>query len=78
MVCCILPQKHLLHYDITAVQQCAEEVLGEVAKAGGQSIVAHTFSNNGFILYQQLYTILQKQGKLDNFIKVSSAIFNKT
>lgn len=65
----ILPHRYIFSYDIPAIRNCAEQVLDEIDASSSSSIVCHCFSNNGVAMYQQLFTLLQEQGRSKDFIK---------
>jgi len=63
----IMPHKHIFEYDVASIRDCAIQVLDKIQENEADKIVIHAFSNNGIIMYQHLYNILQQQNKMDLF-----------
>ena len=74
-ISCIMPHEYTLSFDIPSIRQCAKELLAEVDQSGAKGMVCHTFSGNGLFLYQQLYWLLQENGRLEDSVKVEILIF---
>jgi len=60
-----MPHKHIFQYDVASIRECAGQVLDKIQENGVDKIVVHAFSNNGIVMYQHLYYILQQQKKMD-------------
>ena len=63
----ILPHSYTYEYDLEGIRGCATKVLDTIDKNGVDDIVVHTFSNNGVMMYQHLYYLLEEQNRLNMF-----------
>ena len=68
-ICCTLPLEITLTYEKKVARQCAEDALDAAEARGVTSILVHTFSGNGIVLYQLFYAILLQRNRL-NIVKV--------
>jgi len=59
----ILPHTYIFHYDVAKIRETADRIVEQITQAGSENVVVHAFSNNGVIVYQHMYYILQKYNK---------------
>jgi len=60
----IMPHTYIFHYDVTKIRETANRVLDQIDQTGSENVVVHAFSNNGVVVYQHMYHILQKYNRL--------------